>query len=98
MTVAVLSSFAWRRLFGRRTAALVVHIGVPPCVVQAMMFGVAGNFHGTYEALMLQFDYFVNGQDLDLGSEDYASQPLMYLLLYSVTSIVLFLLLSQVRA
>ena len=59
------------------------------------MFGVAGAFNGVSEALLLQFDYFVNGQELTLDGEDYSSQHNTYLLLYMTSSIVLFLLFSQ---
>jgi len=72
---------------------LVVLTGVAGA--QAVVFGVGSDADGVWGALLVQFDYFVNGQELNVRGGDYKSQQTIYMLLYFVSSLVLFLLLSQ---
>jgi preprotein translocase subunit SecY len=69
---------------------------VAPPIAQSVVFGVASTADGLFGAILQQFDFFVNGQELELSAQAYKAQPITYLVLYFVSSLALFLLLSQV--
>ena len=64
---------------------------------QSVVFGVPSTADGIGEAILVQFNSFVNGPDADLSSTDYRSQVFTYVVLYLVTALVLFLLLAQAQ-
>eukprot|EP00966_Prymnesium_polylepis_P161646 3735941-Prymnesium_polylepis.1 len=49
-------------------------------VAQAVVFGVGSDADGVWGALLVQFDYFVNGQELNVRGGDYKSQQTIYML------------------